>query len=108
MLQVGQELWFVHRERRSGAPFTTKVTKIGRKWAQLDSHYRIDVATMVADGGQYTSPGRCWISREEWEAEVARNEAWWKLRRMIERQYDPPAGLSTEQIGQIIGTLMLP
>ncbi len=104
-LQVGQELWFVHRERRSGAPFATKGTRVGRKWAQLDSHYKIDIVTLVADGGQYASPGRCWLNKEAWEAEAKRDETWWKLRRKVEYGWHAPPHLSIEQIEQMIATL---
>lgn len=104
-LQVGQELWFVPRERRSGAPFITKVIKVGRKWAELDSRYRIDLTTLVADGGQYTSPGRCWLRKEDWEAAVRRSERWDYLRRLVDRQYRAPDGLATETIEHVIGLL---
>ena len=36
-LTVGQELWFVPRERYLGQPRMVKVTKVGRKWAVRSS-----------------------------------------------------------------------
>lgn len=101
-LQIGQELWFVHRERRSGAPFATTVTKVGRKWAELACHYRIDLSTLIADGGNYTSPGRCYLRKEDWEAQVRLETAWDALRVIVNRNYSPPAGLSQEAIEEII------
>lgn len=105
-LSVGQELWFVHRERRSGAPHAVVVTKVGRKWAQLDrGGYRIDVNTLAADGGNYTSPGRCWINRETWEAEEVRQDAWSNLRSYFDHRWTAPAGISTAQIREILAAL---
>lgn len=98
-LHLGQELLFVNNEKRTGAPFMVTVTKLGRKWATLDSGvYRIDINTLIADGRQFSSPGRCWLSRELYEAEERRTAAWERLRSWVDRQWTTPKGLDTEQI----------
>lgn len=52
------------------------VNKVGRKWAAIDMHMRIDINTLAADGGNYSSPGQCYLSKEAYEAEVLLNETW--------------------------------
>lgn len=105
-LTVGQELWFVHREDRSGAPRTVTVTKVGRKWASIDYWgLRVDINTLVAQGNGYASPGRCWINREAWDAELEREAAWSKLRKYVDRAWRPPAGLSKDQIENMLAAL---
>lgn len=105
-LTVGQELWFVHREKRSGAPRAVTVTKVGRKWVHLDyCGLRIGIDTLVADGGDYAEPGRCWVNREAWEAEEARSDAWERLRKYVDRQWRAPDGLTTARIEEILAAL---
>ena len=71
-LIVGQKLWYVpsYGYRRDGHEVT--VEKIGRRWVTLAGNCgRIDKGTLFLDGGQYTSPGRCWLSREAYEESKA-------------------------------------
>lgn len=114
-LTVGQELWFVPHERGREKPRALKVMKVGRKWAEVgftiglpdNKNYgphswgRIDVKTLWADGGQYISPGRCWASREAWEAEKNRQATWRALRSKFERQGPAPDGMSEDAMRQI-------
>ena len=105
-LAVGQELWFVHRERRSGVPHAVTVTKVGRKWASISEWgIRIDIETMVADGGGLSSPGRCWLSREAWEQEEERQKAWGRLREFFNRRWSAPDGISIDAIRQATALL---
>ena len=75
------------------------MTKIGRKWAALDNYERIDVNTLIADGGKYSSPGRCYITREAFEAEQALEEAWHDFQRRV--SYVVPPGMTVERIAQL-------
>lgn len=105
-LTVGQELWFVYRERRRGASLSVKVTKVGRKWAQIDhGGYRIDVDTLNVDGAGYAPPGQCWLTREAWEAEVKRQDAWGKLRQYFDRRWQAPDGIQTSKLEEILAAL---
>ena len=105
-LQVGQELWFVYRERRRGAPCIVIITKVGRKWAQLNyGGYRVNVDTLKVDGAGYTSPAQCWLTREAWEDEVNRQDAWSKLRGYFDHRWQAPDGLPTEKIEEILAAL---
>lgn len=96
MLTKGQTLFFVPSHLRRREASDVEVTKVGRKWAQLSNGHRIDVETMRVDGGGYTSPGRCWVSREDYEREVLRNQAWRALRDAIGAFV--PNGVSLEDI----------
>jgi hypothetical protein len=90
-LTVGQTLWYVPRELRFQKPSEVTVQKIGRKWAQVDYRLRIDVQTLIADGGDYSSPGRCYLSREEYEAELARRDAWRDFCKLLRWSRQPRA-----------------
>ncbi len=70
-IQVGQKLWRVASRRRGGNGFEVTVSKVGRKWAELDGYAtgRIDLETLCVDGGNYMSPATCYLSRESYEAE---------------------------------------
>jgi hypothetical protein len=100
MLTVGQELWFVpHPDRARGTPHAVTVTKVGRKWAEIDNgKWRISVATLAVDGAGYNAPARCYVSREAYEAEQERQALWRALWRHLEHKYVAPDDLCIEQI----------
>lgn len=107
-LVVGQELWFVRMANLHHHPndreFPVTVTKVGRKWAELSSHGRVDKTTMWVDGHGYTSsPGRCWSSKEAWEHERGRCLAWRRLQQVMrESSGTPPDSVSMVAITQAI------
>ena len=76
----GQKLWWVPAKSRYAQPKEVTVTKVGRKWAQLDNYERIDLETLVADPGQCSPNGRCYLSREAREQEEMLGKAWGKLK----------------------------
>lgn len=102
-LKVGQKLWFVPcglRKRRD--PCEVAVVKVGRKWVTLDignPPYRMAKGEMYVDGNGYTSPGSCYLSREEYEAEVALRSAWRDLVTWISAS--PPEGITLDKIAEI-------
>jgi hypothetical protein len=98
-LSVGQKLWYVPYERR-GKPCEVVVKTIGRKWAGIDSGLdRVDMKTLIVDGAGYSSPGRCYLSRAEWEADVALEVAWGALWRDVHAaSYRCPDGVTVENI----------
>lgn len=98
-LKVGQTLWWVPRNPNSNAD-EVKVTAVGRKWAQLANHRRIDVVTLEADGAGYASPGRCYRDRAVYEAEAQLTSQWVALRRSIADRYVAPDGVTMSQIKQ--------
>ena len=106
MIKAGQRLWFAATQRRQEylQGYVT-VEKVGRKWATLDNGHKIDVITLRADGGGYCSPGTCFESKEEWEADVARQRAWSEFRSLVDRTYTTPEKLATHQIEEWVGVL---
>ena len=67
-LEVGQELWWVpHWSSRSSEPYLVKVESIGRKWVHLDNGHMIDINTLIADGGDFSSPGACFLSEQAYK-----------------------------------------
>tara|TARA_R110000868_G_scaffold236522_2_gene490554 strand:- start:679 stop:1029 length:351 start_codon:yes stop_codon:yes gene_type:complete len=102
-LKVGDMLWMVE-SRRGGlnGGRTVTVTKIGRKWATLDfpswRPYRIDMETWRVDGGEYSSPARCYASEEVFQQTVRLDASW---RRLVERlPYSPPPGIDQAWIDE--------
>ena len=88
-LTKGQELFLVAGiNRGSLTKRTVTVTAVGKKWATLDypAHkpYRITLDTWRIDGGDYSSPGECFPSEQEYNAEVALSRNWSAFRRAVE------------------------
>ena len=85
----GQKLWWVPQRHRNANEKEVTVLKVGRKWAQLDNNERIDIETLVADAGQYSSSGCCYLSREEYEQCKALTQAWSKLKHDLQYWRNP-------------------
>ena len=98
MITVGQRLWFVYEDHRRGEPREITVIKVGRKWAQLSNYYRIDINTMVVDGGVYPSPGKCYESQKHYEYCCAANKLWDATRNGM--RYVVPVGVTLNDIKQ--------
>lgn len=75
---VGQKFYFVPDTTVSGrrTPTWVTVTQVGRKWITTDQGMRFDPLTLQVDGGQYSSPGRMYVNREEHEARVLVHTSW--------------------------------
>lgn len=97
---VGQKLWFVPSDLRSGKPHEIAITRIGRKWLQTDcEQYRLDIVTLRADGGNYSPPGRAYLSREDYESSLALYHAWVEFHdKVSERRWRTPTGVTIERI----------
>lgn len=103
-LTVGQKLWFVPADpRQSSRLADVEVISIGRKWAVISNNCRIHVQTLAADGGNYGSPGRCWISREAWECRQQAVNAFEQLTRKL--RFSPRDGVTLENIQQAASLL---
>ena len=88
-LTEGQKLWWVPQRHRHEQQREVSVIKVGRKWAQLDNNERIDIDTLIADGGQYSPSGCCYLSREIYEQKAALDQAWGKLKRDLQYGIKP-------------------
>jgi hypothetical protein len=96
-LTPGTKLWFVG-SRNSRTEREVTVLSVGRKWAKLDNHTRIDIETMWADGGQYSSPGRAFRSKQEYDANVMLDRLWSDFRHHVADFYGKPDGITEGRI----------
>jgi len=106
-LTEGQILWWVPQSQRHALPREVTVTKVGRKWAQLDNRERIDLETLVADGGGFSAPGCCYLSQEHHEGVMALHKAWDGLKRDLEYK-SVPTGVTAADIAAARQLLGLP
>jgi hypothetical protein len=89
-LVVGQKLIYVPNFKRGAKPYEVTVERVGRKWAYLANNQgRID-SDLHADGGNYSSPGRCYGSWTEYEETTALYKAWGEFKADIQRKLYPP------------------
>ena len=99
MLTVGQKLWWVSdRYRNTRELLEVEVTKVGRKWADISNRYRVNVQTLETIGKGYSSPGKCYLSKNEYLSEAKTIEAWLSLHGKLSRTYTPPHGVTIETI----------
>lgn len=105
-LKVGQQLWFVSSLRGGLAHYVT-VKKIGRKWADIGQRDRISLETLVADGGNFMSPGSCYLSKEEHEQMIARSVRWARIQRFARDQYGRPDFIDEAALSILEGVLRL-
>lgn len=96
MLKEGQTLWWVPNQRHAGPQREVIVQKVGRTWAQLSNRFRIDKNTLIADGGEYISPGRCYLSEVAYIQYVNLIAAWNALTSDL--RYSRPEGVTIEDI----------
>lgn len=103
---IGQRMYYVRGERRGG-PSWVEITKIGRKWisaayvdnkGKLYSELRFDHETLYVDNGGYSSPGRCYFTKEEYDAECLLNLAWSNFSSAIRNQYRLQENVTLDQI----------
>lgn len=97
-MQVGDKLFFVPSHRHS-QPLEVSVLKVGRKWIELSNFHRVDVETLRADGGKYTSPGRCYLNKEAYETQLSLQSAWRSFQKSID--WTPiPVGVTADDIAK--------
>ena len=104
-LAVGDELFLVDHIGRAVRKGPVIVTKVGRKWASIvdkaDARFerpRINLDNWICDGGNYTSPGRCYASQEEYEAEQRLSLGWNELQKRMRDQWSRPPHITIEDI----------
>ncbi|QXV72211.1 hypothetical protein Acf1_00014 [Acidovorax phage ACF1] len=77
------------------------IDRVGRKWL-YSGRYRIDAETLVASTEGYGTVARCYPDKTTYEAIVAQQVEWVKLKRATHDRYSPPAHLTTEQITSML------
>ncbi len=109
---IGQEFYYVPRERYMGNPRNMKITKIGRKWITLSAmtHWtiRADKTNLVVDGAGYQPPGVLYASKESYEAMKVLSEEWTTFARAVYRtSHRQPTDVTIEDIKQARALLRL-
>lgn len=107
MLSVGQELFYVKTHNKYVKGTCVVVVKIGRKWAELSNGDRINKDTLWTDGGQYSSPGRCWLSEADYDTHIITYRIWNDFASRISRGAVPD-GLTEQAIRQAAALLSVP
>lgn len=104
---VGQKLWYVKHEyytsEREG--YEVIVLSIGRKWVSIGDKMRFDKETMIVDGYEYSSPGRVYMSKDEYQIGVEIEKEWNNFRRLVNSQIRPPKNASLEIIAMAVKEL---
>ena len=100
---VGQVLYYVPESRYNQSKYVT-ITKVGRIWLSCDG-MRISKETLRADGYGYASPGKCWLSKEEYDRYRELCKAWEELKSRIRDRYQPSKDLSVDDIQGVIQLL---
>lgn len=96
-VKVGDKLWFEGRQRYHQSEYVT-VVKVGRKWLMLSNRRRAHRDTLEVDGGDYSSPGKCWPSKEACEAESRLRSLWASFHRPLSGWCWMPDGMTEERI----------
>ena len=99
---VGQQLWYqpAHWGARETKGYLVTITKIGRKWLTVGRNLRVDKETLIADGGEYASPGGCYLSEADYYDAKNLDHQWAQLLHDIPR-YTRPAHITIDQIKQV-------
>ena len=92
-LKVGQTLFMV---KTYGGNRLVTVTKVGRKWATLDTRHRVDIETLIVDGGNYNSPGKCYLTEAEYRQKIELQTTWSRFKsRTVNRTIPEGATVSS-------------
>lgn len=103
--EIGQTVFYTDNDRK-GRIYPSKVESIGRKWVNLEKHAgRFDKETMLLDGGQYSSPGKVYLSEEVYRNELAVEDLWKKFREAY--TYRAPEGVTVDNIREAARLLKL-
>lgn len=99
-LVPGQKLIYVPFDTRKGLPLDVTVARVGRKWAYLaERRWRVNDA-LVVDGGDYSSPGRCYGSWQDYVEITELHTAWDEFRRIVVGTNGPPDGVTFQRIAE--------
>jgi hypothetical protein len=104
-LVEGQKVWWVPADTRYRDQSSyVEIMKVGRKWATLSSGHKVDLVSFYADGGNFSPPGRIWLSEGAWKEYRARCDAWHKLAD-VTRRLVLPSHLSLADLNDILAKI---
>jgi hypothetical protein len=106
-LKVGDRLWLVEARGRTTQGNYVIVSKVGRKWATItDAEHparqrgRIDLRSLYVDNSGFGLRDRCYLSRQQYEDEVAADKAWREFRSEISTAFRRPSHVTINMIEQ--------
>lgn len=100
MYQIGQKL-FVDLWRGHGQNREMTITKIGRKWLELDGgRYRAAIDGLAIDGNGYSSPGQAYLSEAAYAEWSEAQSAWSSFAKEVRHTYRKPDFATVEKIKQ--------
>lgn len=94
-MKVGDTVYVVLDEN-SRTKGLSGVVRVGRKWIYLSIGLRMEKSTMLLDGGGCSTPGRCYMTEQDYLDEVSRHSLWSKLRSGLTRT--APSSVSNDDI----------
>lgn len=95
--KVGHKFWWVGSDNKRTQSEVT-VTKVGRAWLTLSNGHRVDKTTLVADAGEFTSPGHCWESKSAFDGHASIAKAWSALQREVQLSLSVPKNVTLDDI----------
>ena len=103
--KVGLKVYFVrtlNRRSYGQKEFWLTVKSIGRKWVTFDNGMRIDKNNPRGhvDGNNYSSPGRVYLSIEEYAKEQTRARCYTAIYKLTHRHHTAPDAVPTDNIVQ--------
>lgn len=82
--EVGMDVFVVTTAYRTLRTTTATIVKVGRKWATLNGCIgRFDITTWRLDGGNYSSPGTCYPSEQEYLAQQELIKSWSEFKKKV-------------------------
>jgi hypothetical protein len=97
-VKPGDMLWYA--PYRGNAHLVT-IERVGRKWAHTLCRMKVDIHTGAVSGGQYSSPGKCWASRQECESHATTKANWMQLRNEVYSRVLPPPDVTIDVIEKV-------
>ena len=111
---VGQQLWFIPNDIRPDGrgeqPRFMVVTKVGRKWLQLEGFSRrasIETGLVFEGNAGEWCHGQCYVDRDAYQADADLTKAWREFRERVERLQSVPELVTQEWLVEsrrVIGT----
>lgn len=104
--KVGDKYFYAPNQNTTCTARYVTVTKVGRKWVELAGGHgwmlRVKADNVDVDGGGYSSPGRLYRNEEEYNQAVKRDRLWRTFKLGIERVWNAPNHLSTEDLEKLL------
>ncbi len=96
---VGQKLYYVpNRHNSSGAPRNVVVERVGKKWITCNDCARLDIDTLCGDGGKYSSPGSCYLTKNHYDELVMLGSMWSDVQQLFKSTYSRPYHITKQDM----------